>query len=454
MADAVITAENLTKVYQVFERQASTLKEMIVSRYFRPPARREHTALEGLNLRVERGAALGVIGPNGAGKSTLLKLIAGIIQPTAGRVETRGRVASLLELGAGFHPEFTGMENIFLQGRILGLSRGEILDRLDDIQAFSGLGKFIHTPVKGYSTGMIIRLGVALAAFFDADVFLVDEALSVGDAVFQGRCLERFEELRRQNKTVIFVSHELGQVEAVAQEVLWLEGGRARAFGHAEDVLTEYQKTAQRALLDRAAAPEEVDPLKVSLLPAGRLGAGPARIVSVEIQRPGGAPARRFRVGEPVRVEVEVEILETLPAVEIQLAISSLEEGHLLIAFSGQTMVESAPPFLLRDKPPGRYRVAAEINPCHFMPGYYILSCLLNPPFPNTIFYDMHMRLYRFHVMAERPAGEGAAPGEAAPVWLRRAVAADAPVFSPPHVWEEEGALLEAPPETPQDSHS
>lgn len=207
--------------------------------------RRTLWALRDVSFWVEPGGSLGLIGPNGAGKTTALKLLSSITRPTSGRIAVHGRISSLIELGAGFHPELTGRDNIYLNGAILGLSRREIASRLDDIIAFSELERFIDTPVKRYSSGMYVRLGFAVAAHVEPDVLLVDEVLAVGDASFRERCLNHMKKLRQNGTTVVFVSHNMYLVETMCEKVILLTNGQIRAEGKASTVIAEYEKVLQ-----------------------------------------------------------------------------------------------------------------------------------------------------------------------------------------------------------------
>ena len=199
-------------------------------------------ALEDVSFDVAKGRAFGVIGSNGSGKSTLLKILTGMLKPTTGRVEVDGRVAALIELGAGFHPEISGRENIFINGAVLGLSRREVERRYDEIVEFSGLQDFIEEPVKNYSSGMYVRLGFAVAVHTDPDILLVDEVLAVGDEAFQHKCLRRIEEFLARGKTLVLVTHSLDLVEQFADEVLWIEGGRKRLQGSPRRVADAYRQ--------------------------------------------------------------------------------------------------------------------------------------------------------------------------------------------------------------------
>jgi lipopolysaccharide transport system ATP-binding protein len=207
-------------------------------------------ALKDVSFRIEPGSALGLIGPNGAGKTTALKLLSSITQPTSGRVRVSGRVSSLIELGAGFHPELSGRENIFLNGAILGLSRREIRSKLDKIIAFSELERFIDTPVKRYSSGMYVRLGFAVAAHVEPDVLLVDEVLAVGDASFRQRCVEHMQALRRHGTTVVFVSHNMHLVRSTCSAAILLVAGRTAAMGSSAEVISAYEQLLMRSPTD------------------------------------------------------------------------------------------------------------------------------------------------------------------------------------------------------------
>jgi ABC-type polysaccharide/polyol phosphate transport system ATPase subunit len=213
-------------------------------------------ALRNVSFAVRRGETLGIVGANGAGKSTILKLLCGITTPTAGEIRLYGRVAALIEIGSGFHPELTGRENVFLSGTLLGMRRREIAAKLDAIVAFAGIDSFLDTPVKWYSSGMYVRLGFAVAAHLDAEILLVDEVLAVGDEAFQARCLARVEELRRRGATIILISHDLAAVEQVCERVLLIERGRVALEGQPREVIRGYR---ERLIAAAAAGHQEHD---------------------------------------------------------------------------------------------------------------------------------------------------------------------------------------------------
>jgi len=236
--DSAIRLERVSKAYKLYDRPVDRLKEAL----FRGRARyhRDFWALRDVDLSVRRGSTLAVVGVNGSGKSTLLQLIAGILQPTDGRVYVEGRVAALLELGAGFNPELTGRENAYINGAILGIGHDEMKDRMEAILHFADIGDFIDQPVKTYSSGMYVRLAFAVAINVDPQILLIDEALSVGDMYFQHRCLTKINQLQSQGKTIVFVSHDLGFVATLASQAAWVHEGRLMECGLPESIITKY----------------------------------------------------------------------------------------------------------------------------------------------------------------------------------------------------------------------
>lgn len=235
-----IEVQGLTKKFLVTHQAYGSLKGMLVS--FLGRTRRESmTALSDLNLVIPKGETVAVIGRNGAGKSTLLGVLARVYKPTSGTVSVSGRVAPLLELGAGFHPDLTGVENVFFNGVILGLTRAEVAERLEAIVAFADLRDYIDAPIRTYSSGMLMRLGFAVAVNVDAEILLVDEVLAVGDLEFQQKCYERIEEFQRSGRTILFVSHDVDAVAHVATRTVWMDAGRIRIDGPTADVLSAYR---------------------------------------------------------------------------------------------------------------------------------------------------------------------------------------------------------------------
>jgi len=286
-----VVVDGLWKNFRLYHERNQFLKAAILrgrrARY------EEFWALRDLSFEVPTGQTFGVIGSNGSGKSTLLKCLAGILVPDRGQVTTHGRVSALLELGAGFHPELSGRENVYLNGAILGLKKAEITARFDDIVGFAGLSEFIDTPVKNYSSGMFVRLGFAVAANVEPDVLLVDEVLSVGDEMFQRKSAERIERFRREGRTIVFVSHGLGQVEQLCEQVAWIDHGELKMVGPAADVISAYRGDSH----DAAPDPDQI---------GSRWGSGEIQISSVELLDSTGTPVTHPRTGDALNIVVHL----------------------------------------------------------------------------------------------------------------------------------------------------
>ena len=238
--DVAIEVKNLYKNFTVYYDKANTIKERLIR--FGKGKKEEREILKGINLEIKKGDVVGLIGVNGSGKSTLLKLITKIIYPTKGSVETQGKLTSLLELGAGFHPDFSGRENIYFNASIFGLTRKEIDKRLNQIIEFSELQSFIDNPVRTYSSGMYMRLAFSVAINVDAEILLIDEILSVGDQHFQEKCFKKIEELKAEGKTIVFVTHGMGAVKRFCTRAVWLHQGKIKMDGKTDEVIDEYIK--------------------------------------------------------------------------------------------------------------------------------------------------------------------------------------------------------------------
>src|SRR5436189_4979539 len=234
----IIRAEKISKHFRIYRHPSDHLKELLSfgRRHYHEP----FWAVKDVDVQVERGCCLGIIGENGSGKSTLLRMIAGVLRPTSGSVNIGGRVSALLELGAGFNPQFTGRENIFLNASILGFSDAQTRERIPSIEKFAEIGEFVDRPVKTYSSGMFVRLAFAVAIHMDPDILIVDEALSVGDIFFQQRCIRRIQHLKQQGVTIIFVSHDLGAVRSLADRAIWMDRGQVNLEGKSDDVIAKY----------------------------------------------------------------------------------------------------------------------------------------------------------------------------------------------------------------------
>lgn len=236
-----IIVENVYKTFNVYLDKANTIKEKLLFLFSRNK-KQKREVLKGISLKIKKGEVVALIGTNGSGKSTLLKLLTKIIYPNKGKIETNGKLTSLLELGAGFHPDFSGRENIYFNASIFGLTKKEIDSRLEDIVEFSELKDFIDSPVRTYSSGMYMRLAFSVAINVDADILLIDEILSVGDEHFQNKCFEKMLELKKQGKTMVFVTHSMGTVKSLCDRAIWLKDGLIRMDGNTEEVVDEYIK--------------------------------------------------------------------------------------------------------------------------------------------------------------------------------------------------------------------
>jgi ABC-type polysaccharide/polyol phosphate transport system ATPase subunit len=237
--DYSIIVDDVYKSFNVYYDKANTMKEKLLFLFSRN-RKEKRMVLQGINAKIKKGEVVALIGTNGSGKSTLLKLLTKIIYPNKGTIETKGKLTSLLELGAGFHPDFSGRENIYFNASIFGLTRKEIESRLDDIIEFSELGSFIDNPVRTYSSGMYMRLAFSVAINVDADILLIDEILSVGDEHFQNKCFDKMLELKKEGKTMVFVTHSMGAVKRLCDRTMWLQNGKIRMDGKTEDVVPKY----------------------------------------------------------------------------------------------------------------------------------------------------------------------------------------------------------------------
>jgi ABC-type polysaccharide/polyol phosphate transport system ATPase subunit len=303
----VVLAQRVSKVYPLYKRPSDRLLEV-----FPFVKRRRHTefwALRDVSFRAEKGEILALVGPNGSGKSTLLQIVSGLLQPTRGRVLTEGRVAALLELGAGFNPEFTGRENVYLNGEIMGLSRREVDRAFPSIEAFAEIGEFINRPVKEYSSGMYVRLAFATAIHVEPEILIVDEALAVGDAIFANRCIQKFEELKQRQVTILFVSHDLGLVKRLAHRAILLLNGEIAAQGTPSDVVNRYVGFVLER--QQAKPAEDVgDPSKLNA--SFRHGDGASRIRDVHILDQQGQSLSAVASGSPITVRVRAEFTQAV----------------------------------------------------------------------------------------------------------------------------------------------
>ncbi len=311
MEPGTIRLRGVSRKYRLLLERNQTLKETVLRR--RRAVYRDVWALRDVDLDISPGQALGVVGANGAGKSTLLKLIAGILPPDAGTLEVAGKVVSLLELGAGFHPDFTGRENVYLNASIHGMSKDAVAGRMGNIIAFSELESFIDAPVRTYSSGMYTRLGFAVAAELDPDVLLLDEVFAVGDAAFQAKCMSRIADFQRRGVTIVFVSHSQWAIQMVCNRAIWLSGGSVVADGEPAPVLEQYHHGLAAGGRSDAVGIAEIDGQDWKS----------ARVARVALVGPDGA-TDRFVSGEPCTLEVDIEVVEPVSPV-VTFAIKTVD---------------------------------------------------------------------------------------------------------------------------------
>lgn len=364
------------------------------------PSKEKYWAVNDVSFEVQQGSMVGIIGPNGAGKSTIMKLISRIIEPTSGRMEVDGRVGALLELGAGFHLDLTGRENIYLNGSILGLSRREISQELDAIIAFAGLEQFIDIPVKHYSSGMFVRLGFSVAVHTRPDILLIDEVLAVGDAEFQQKCLGKIAEFRRSDCTIVYVSHDLQSVGQLCNEVIWLEHGRIREMGDPSRVISTYMAAFEQQLAEKMA-------LENRLGHASTVKPGALRMLHVAMVDRDGKPQWTFSSGGPVRVQIEYE---TVGRVEEPVFGLQLHRSDGLYISSTNTYNVDPLEFGPID---GRGTLIAEIHELNLSSGEYLLSVGAygspDPPYWSTPAHFLDKQ-FRFRVVSEQRHGVIALP--------------------------------------------
>lgn len=397
MGECVIRADRLGKRYRLGEhvgRRAVTLRESLAATAARlfgmapqGPNREASEAkwiwaLRDAAFEVNSGEAVGIVGGNGAGKSTLLKVLARITEPTTGRAEIRGRVGSLLEVGTGFHLELTGRENIYLSGAILGMRRAELCRKFDEIVAFSGVEKFLDTPVKHYSSGMYVRLAFAVAAHLEPEILLVDEVLAVGDAAFQKKCLGKMDAVTREGRAVLFVSHNMPAVQRLCSRCLWLDQGRVVADGSAGEVIGRYLRTSAGSSAEAELPPD---------------AARAMRLRRVHVSDGGGGPPGVVEFSRPVVVEVDYDVNQ--PVSSSHVAVFIHDGDGVCVLGSGDADLE---PARLGRRQPGRYRGAFKIPPSLLGEGTYTLTVTMGVPYVEV--FDRHDGILQFQIIDETSA--------------------------------------------------
>ena len=318
-----IVADRASRTFKVYPRESRRLKDAIVARRRSRPT--EVVALKDVSFQIEPGGAVGLVGRNGSGKTTLLRLISGIVKPSSGHVDVGGRVGSLLELGAGFHPDLTGRENVFLNGSIYGLKRAYLREQLDEIVAFAGLEQAIDRPVRTYSSGMYMRLGFAIASHINADVLLLDEVFAVGDEQFQRKCFGKIFEFKQRGGTIVFVSHDASAVERLCDRAILLRDGEAAFDGPTNDAIVRYRQllAGDRDPAERGAGLKE-------------WGSGEVRIEEVELLGPEGEPRTQFLAGEAMTLRLRMA--GEKPPTPLRISFEVRDSTGLLVAGSGHTL--------------------------------------------------------------------------------------------------------------------
>ena len=393
-----VEVRNVHKLYRRYGRRKNfgTLKSALLGGRLFADLRPDQSfeALKGVTFTLPPGRTLGIVGRNGSGKSTLLKLIAGIGRPTSGTIEVRGRVSALIELGAGFHPEISGRENVFINGMMLGLSKREVAERFDAIVRFAEIGDFIDAPVKSYSSGMYMRLGFAVAVHVDPDVLLVDEVLAVGDEAFTHKCLDRFAELKRQHKTIVLVTHTLDLITRLCDQAVWLDQGRVRAEGDPKRVVDAYlldvaAKEDAGAAVQRPPVASGGTPEDMTTAAEGRWGSREAEITRVELRHATGAAGQVFQSGEPVDIVLGVEASRELTDFVFGVGVYSADG---VCCYGTNTHIEGAEPKRLAGTGEVVFRIAA----LDLTGGTYRLDVAVHRA--DGVPYDYHRLLYSFRV--------------------------------------------------------
>ncbi|WP_153504558.1 ABC transporter ATP-binding protein [Cumulibacter manganitolerans] len=365
--DVAISIRGVSKKFRVFTDRKTNLKELFTDRK-RSNRTEEFWALRDISFDIPKGKTFGLIGHNGSGKSTLLKLIAGIHRPSSGEITSAGRISAMLELGAGFHPELSGRENIYLNGSILGLTRKQINEAMDKIIDFSGLREFIDTPVKVYSSGMFVRLGFAIAVNLEPEILVIDEVIAVGDEEFQRKCFDHLYELRRKGVTIILVSHSLGLMAELCDEVAWLDHGVLQGVGKARDLTDAYLESVNKREAESAGESNEYHD---QVADAGRRSTGEIHVTGVEFLGRAGEPAGFLSTGERATIRVRYEAASALEMAAFGISIDHESGFHITDMNSGHA--RGGDPI-----PAGAGHIDFVIDELPLMPGVYELSTIVS----------------------------------------------------------------------------
>jgi ABC-type polysaccharide/polyol phosphate transport system ATPase subunit len=378
--DVAVRVDQVSKQYRMYHERNNTLKAAVLrgrrARYDK------FWALRDVSFEVQKGETFALVGENGSGKSTLLKCIARILSPDEGSIQTHGRISALLELGAGFHQELSGRDNVYLNGSILGLSKKQVTDRFDDIVEFAGLERFIDNPVKNYSSGMYVRLGFAIAIHVQPEILLVDEVLAVGDADFQLKCMEKVDELKAQGRTIVIVTHALGSIRNLCDRAALLEHGELKSVGTAPEVIDEYMGDV---FTDRRPDGDT----------GTRWGSGEVKVEEVEILDAAGAPAKRIRTGDTVVFRIHWRAFEPIQRPVFGFSIHRIDG----VDVTGPTARD---PACVPDTLQGSGLMDLRVERLLLVPGTYDLSAAVTN-FSLSHAYDHRHRTFRFDVEAGDP---------------------------------------------------
>jgi len=374
-SDITISVKNLTKTYRIFGHPGDRIKQALTFGQMR--FHREFTALHDLSFEIKKGETIGIVGRNGSGKSTLLQLLCGILKPTSGSVEVNGRISALLELGAGFNPEFTGRENVYFQGAVMGLTREEMDARFDAIAAFADIGDFIDQPVRIFSSGMFVRLAFAVAVHVDPDILIIDEVLAVGDAIFQQKCIDLMSRLQSQGTSIIVVSHNPYHIERLCHQAAVLHRGKLSDLRPAKEILAQYHEIVQEDLIPSPVMNESL-----------REGSHELYFEQVLIENASASGTNSVLTTEPMRITAEVFARRPMDNVRFRFELcSSSNDIVAVVATNG----------LSEDwQLNGKHRISFTINPCQLTSGWYYLNAIAGSKYVRL---DTWQRVIDFKVL-------------------------------------------------------
>jgi ABC-type polysaccharide/polyol phosphate transport system ATPase subunit len=384
----VIDVSGVTKTYSLSAHTGS-LKSRAVEWLSGRGQKKIFKALDNISFQVCRGETLGIIGANGAGKSTLLSLLTGTLFPDHGDIQTEGQISSLLELGAGFHPDLTGRENVFLYGAIMGMNRAHMESRFDAIVAFAGLEQFIDQPVKYYSSGMYVRLGFAVAVEVDPDILLIDEVLAVGDAAFQRKCIDKMHEFKLQQKTMLIISHDLHTIQKISDRIVLLDKGQLLGYGSPEEMIDQYEGVMRR---------EEANALK------REWGTGEVKITSVSLRDHTGNPSDVFYASDGFQVDISFDAKQHIDNPVFGYAVSD-PDGHVIhgsnTQISGRQIAAIS----------GSGKISFRLGPLPLVAGNYLLSCSVHSSDHRKNYHRLDHAI-AFAIMGQEDGGPVIVPVE------------------------------------------